>query len=312
MRKLLSLLFVCIAFFANAYDFMVDGLCYNFLGDSTSVYVVSSNDNSSLSGELIIPDNVSYNGVTYKVTEVGYNAFNGCKNITSLSIGNNIKLIGEIAFQGCSGITNLYLGENVKEIGKYAFQVCKNIHELFIPNSVEVIDDGAFMMCTGIDTISIGNNVKLIGRSAFDMCTSLRNVTIPNSVYVIGDNVFWKNTSLINLIIGENVASIGESAFSNCTSLQNIIALKSTAVDLPYSAIEEVSRNCVVHVRKGSKWRYQNKTAWFEFPTIIEDAEDFADISGGSGTPIIGDVNGDGSVNAADVTIIYNIILGTE
>lgn len=383
MRKLLSIFFICIAFFANAYDFIVDGLCYNIDSDNTSAYIVSSNEHSNLTGEVIIPDYVLYNGNTYKVSEISYNAFNGCTGITSLTIGRNIstirdyafngctglykviwnaencycrgpfnkltnievfefgenveiideylceglsniteitipssvKRIGYAAFQMCSGITNLNLSEGLEEIGKYSFSSCSGIQELYIPNSVDVIDDGAFMMCSAIDTLSIGNNVRVIGRSAFDMCTSLTKIVIPNSVYVIGEGAFWKNSSLKTLVIGEKVASIGETAFSNCSSLQDIISLKKNAVPLPESAVEKVNINpgCVLHVRKGSKMLYERQYIWNQFGSIVEDAEDYVDVgSGSSSNGVYGDVNGDGSVNAADVTAIYNIILGIE
>ena len=52
---------------ATAYDFMVDGLCYNINSDSTTVTVTHENNStpyySSLSGDIVIPEEVSFDNV---------------------------------------------------------------------------------------------------------------------------------------------------------------------------------------------------------------------------------------------------------
>lgn len=64
-----------------AYDFMVDGLCYNYNSDSVSVTITYQQSSllspyyTDLSGDLVIPGVVSYNGRNYSVTSIGHNAF---------------------------------------------------------------------------------------------------------------------------------------------------------------------------------------------------------------------------------------------
>ncbi len=64
---------------------------------------------------------------------------------------------------------------------------------------------------------------------------------------------------------------------------------------------------CKLHVPAGSKDLYEAMDVWKEFYSIYEDAG-----SGSGGSGIYGDVNGDGNVNAADVTAVYNIILNGQ
>lgn len=107
IMKKLGLLFLALIFAflqSSAYDFMVDGLCYNFNDDGTSVTVTNENSNSSspsysnLSGDLTIPSSVSYAGTTYSVTSIGENAFWGCRGMTSVTIPNSVNLLAILPF----------------------------------------------------------------------------------------------------------------------------------------------------------------------------------------------------------------------
>ena len=115
-------------------------------------------------------------------------------------------------------------------------------------------------------------------------------------------------------IIGENVTSIGSGAFKNCSFLENLVALRERPIIINSNVFEGVPKaSCDLHVREGSKIRYENQDVWKDFLIIVEDAEDWADVSGGgSGSGIYGDVNGDGVVTAADVTAVYDVLLGNQ
>ena len=53
---------------------------------------------SGYSGEVNIPEFVTYEGNTYKVTSIGESAFWGCSGLTSVTIPNSVTSIGERAF----------------------------------------------------------------------------------------------------------------------------------------------------------------------------------------------------------------------
>ena len=63
---------------ASAYDFMVDSIAYFKNDDGKSVRVASGVD---YKGDIVIPENVTYDGVTYSVTSIGENAFSGCTGL---------------------------------------------------------------------------------------------------------------------------------------------------------------------------------------------------------------------------------------
>lgn len=96
--------------------------------------------------------------------------------------------------------------------------------------------------------------------------------------------------------------------------MENLVALRERPIIINSNVFEGIPKaSCDLHVRQGSKIRYESQDVWKDFLIIVEDAEDWADVSGGSSSSgIYGDVDVDGVVSASDITVIYNILLGKE
>ncbi len=200
----LALTLLCVAG-AWAYDFKVDGLCYNFFYDSNNEVYVTYEQNpnygdnpayTSLSGDITIPSSVSYNDQDYSVTEIGQNAFHSCSALTSITIPNSVTSIGNSAFDYCSSLASVTIGNSVTNIGDWTFHSCSALTSVTIPNSVTSIGNGAFDDCSALSSVTIPNSVTSIGNSAFYYCSSLASVTIGNSVTSIGDWAFYGCSAL--------------------------------------------------------------------------------------------------------------------
>ena len=55
---------------------------------------------------------------------IACNAFNGCSNLTSVTIPNSVTSIGNYAFSGCSGLTSITIPNSVTSIGDDTFAFC--------------------------------------------------------------------------------------------------------------------------------------------------------------------------------------------
>ena len=129
---------------AGAADFEVDGIYYNILSEEDmNVEVTIGN---GYTGAVIIPDNVTHNGVSYSVTDIGEYAFNGCSNLTSVYIPNSVVSIGRASFQSCTGLKSIEIPNSVESIGESSFYGCSGLTEIKIPNSVKEIRGAAFLL----------------------------------------------------------------------------------------------------------------------------------------------------------------------
>lgn len=73
------------------------------------------------------------------VTSIPDDAFNGYKDLTSVTIPDSVTSIGSSAFANCKKLTSITIGNNVTSIGVHAFAACTNLANIIIPDSVTSI-----------------------------------------------------------------------------------------------------------------------------------------------------------------------------
>ncbi|MBO7145129.1 MAG: leucine-rich repeat domain-containing protein [Salinivirgaceae bacterium] len=252
MKRILAILFATIfagqVWAQKNFDFSAEcssgqTLYYKITSDSTVVIMRPSNnwDNSyegytEPSGSLAIPKIVNNNGVTYSVTGINGYAFNGCDDLTSVTIPNSVTIIGGGAFRNCVNLKKVEYAsiESLCSIDfvdydsnplRFAHHLYINgleITELTIPNTITSIGAWVFYGCSSLQSVIIPNSVKCIGYNAFCGCSSLVSITIPNSVTSIEGEAFYGCKSLTSITIPNSVTSIEEFAFSGCINLTSI------------------------------------------------------------------------------------------
>lgn len=104
--------------------FVVDGIYYSSMNGNTAKVVANENVEGYYTGNVVIPSTVTYQGMTFDVVAIDDNAFDGCYDLASVVIGENVTAIGEQAFQGCVGLTSVTIGSNVASIASKAFNYC--------------------------------------------------------------------------------------------------------------------------------------------------------------------------------------------
>lgn len=264
MKKMLLLsAFLLNIIHVAAYDFMVNGLCYNVNYDGKTVTLTSNYSSgrnySSINGILNIPSSVYYQGTSYSVTIIGTGAFVTCDGLTSIIIPNSVTTIGEYAFEDCKNLDSIFMPNSITDIRLGAFRRCVGLYHITIPNTIRYIGDQAFSGCN-LSDITIPNSVTKISGNPFINCTRLKNIeiaqdnavydsrnncnaiiktetntlligcknsAIPNSITAIGEGAFSNCTGLTSITISNSVTSIGDEAFYNCSGLKNVTIGKS-------------------------------------------------------------------------------------
>jgi len=153
----------------------------------------------------------------FGMSSIGASAFasdiNSSLSLTSVTIGDGVRVIEDKAFQNNNEMTNLALGNSLLDIGDSAFARCSGLTSVVIPDSVINIGAYAFNSCTGLTSINIPSGLTSIKDYTFQYCRSLTSITIPNSVTSIGDYAFDRCSGLTSVTIGNNVRSIGNRSF---------------------------------------------------------------------------------------------------
>ena len=235
LKHLFAALLLLCTTVASAYDFDVDGICYNILSKADKTVEVTSGPNK-YTGAVTISESVTSRGTTYSVTSIASYAFRNCTGLTSVEIPNSVTCIGSYAFDGCSGFKEVYIkdltawckidfGNSSANPLYYAGNLYLNgelLTALVIPDSFTSIGSNTFSGCSGLTSVEIPNSVTSIGSSAFNLCTGLTSVEIPNSVTSIGERAFFGCKGLTSVVIGNSVTSIGSDAFYNCSGLTSI------------------------------------------------------------------------------------------
>ncbi len=105
-------------------------------GTVTVQYVTPVNKNAS---SVTIPDTVTVNGVTCKVTSISPNAFKNNKKIKKVKIGKNIEKIGANTFNGCKNLKKIVIKStklNAKKIGAKAFAKINSKATIVVPKKL--------------------------------------------------------------------------------------------------------------------------------------------------------------------------------
>ena len=214
------------------------------------------NDNSDLTGSVVIPPFVdeqgnpyiSDDGTRYKVvgvsgggdriypgpgpisiiapstvTSIGGGAFNYCYELTSVSIPA-ATIIGHGAFFSCSGLKSVSIPA-VTTIENDAFYGC-SLRSVSFPLAT-TIGVGVFSDCNDLTSVSIPA-ATTIGDHAFFGCNDLTSVSLPAAT-TIGTNAFADCSSLTSVSLPA-ATTIGSGAFSSCTNLGSVSLPAATAI----------------------------------------------------------------------------------
>ena len=228
-----------------------DGLLKYSLGEDGTACVLGFADNAS--SKLTIPAKAKFDGKTYNVTTIGYQAFFDCDDLTSITFPNTIKEIEEDAFYDCNNLTSAVLPKSIKTIGDYAFDFCNELKNIGSLNMVEKVGEFCFYG-TQLERVTIPATLAEIGEGAFStpklqeivveagnptydsrgkcnaiiekktntLHTACVNTVIPNDVTIIGPNAYY-SVPIESIEIPSCITTIERKAFYGCTNLKSIV-----------------------------------------------------------------------------------------
>ena len=268
-------------------------------GKETDVTIPASFDGSPVTAiaSYAFYENSTLTGVTIPegVTKIGAYAFEYCDSLESVTLPQSLKMVESSAFAGCTALRGVYItdvaawcavffGGTQTNPTSFAHGLYLNgtlVRRLVIPEGVTSVGGCAFENCSSIESVSLPKSLKEIGTCAFMGCTSLSSVNIPDGVTTVGDGAFYRCSSLYSVTVPKSVTRILIGAFDSCELLK--LRYAGSAEDWNKISFDEYDETT------------KDLPAEFNYvPPAIEK----------------GDANGDGKINAKDVTAIMKYLVG--
>jgi hypothetical protein len=169
------------------------------------------------------------------ISKIPFTAFDGLTSLTNVIIPSNVKEI-DYSFNGCVNLSSLTIQEGVKTISGFnscAFTV------LTLPDSVTELE--YFNYCENLTTVNIGKGLKSFGEyRPFEDCPALERFTVAsgNTVFRTADGVLYSDGGSklciypqgktdVSFIVPDQVSNvsvktIGEFAFRDNAYLESV------------------------------------------------------------------------------------------
>ena len=177
---------------------------YKVLDENAKTAAIIGYNKTGLGGEITLPSTYTKDGVTYTVTTVAADAFNGSGN-NSNTDAEALSRITKVTVP--ASITNVE-ARGFNYVGRYMTRAW-NLEEIVF--EAENVTFG---------TAALGSNPKLT------------SVTLPSGMTEITASMFAKDTALAALTIPATVTKVGKLAFEGCTALRNVTFQSETAPEM--------------------------------------------------------------------------------
>ena len=227
-----------------------------------------------LYGELRLPE---------KLSELGENAFRGCKNFSgNLIIPQNLQKVPNNAFEYCGGMNGtLTLHDGVTAIGEYAFRGTHFRGEIKLPKNLVVLQNYAFAGCDFSGELKLPSSLKSIGRKVFGdtdgdgSCWRLMGIVeFPEGMQSIGEQAFYNCRSIEGLVFPESIETIQNSAFEGCYGINSIVCKSDMPANVLNNAFDGVAKdNFTLEVPESAIQQYQAASGWKDFKRIAAHHE---------------------------------------
>ena len=249
IRIILSMVLTCLSALAAIAQetATIGGIEYHLQNGEATVM----KQTATFSGNVVIPEKVSYNNEEYVVTSLSTSAFSDQNAITSIQLPNSIIEIGARCFSSCDALATVDLPDNITSLPDYCFSYCKSLNSITLPNNITSLGDYCFTDCSNLSSITLPNSIKIIPQGCFSNCRSLESIILP-----------------------KNITKLRPFCFNNCINLMDVTC-EWDKVNGEYAsdAFDGIFTEARLHVPVGTKALYQAKEPWKSFKYIIEDVE---------------------------------------
>ena len=169
------------------------GLENSFFKDCTSIKWLHVPESLSITNKASAFSGCSF---VLSLNQEAVSGWAGCDFITSVELGEKVRLVDNDAFKGCPNLVSVAFQNCIDSLslGSESFYKCTNLSQIKFPQVIKVIGSGCFMGCTNLQTLALpvilANEMGYSSKGAFSDCTGLTSVTFDNRTESIGSYMF--------------------------------------------------------------------------------------------------------------------------
>lgn len=233
MKRICVFVLIFLSVSAMGQSFVSNGIVYGITSEQTVEVLPYYNLlNNPYSGAVTIPQTVENNGTTYNVTALAESAFEGCENVTGMTLPATIRSIGPYCFYNTS-FTTLQLPDSLRTLGDHAF-LYSSISSLHLPAHFEEYGSCAFW-ARSLSSITVDSDNPyyrsiggcLYSKDSLTLCVVPDGATgvanVPSYVRHLADMAFGFCQNVTSVSLSEGLTRIGNFAFNCCSRVNNVV-----------------------------------------------------------------------------------------
>lgn len=147
---------------------VVDGIKYSLDAKQKTAKVIVNNH--SYTGDIVIPANITYENVTYKVNALGVGCFAGCDGLTNVTLPVGITSLGGRCFYNCNSLKSIDLPDGITSLGDYCFSGCESLTSVSLPKGITSLGNYCFYGCNSLTSIDLPDCITSLGEYCFYCC----------------------------------------------------------------------------------------------------------------------------------------------
>lgn len=264
-----ALLLMLIPKSAYSWDFTVDSLYYRIISmDDMTVEIEKGGE--TISGDLVIPTQVTFKGRTFLVKNIGRDAFSHNPSITSVVFPQSIDSVKIDAFLYCSKLDSINI-DSVPYIGRSAFNYCA-LKSISIPPKVKYVGVTAFGKKLQSYRIGYSPDTLIICTQHQSYIKDFyidRIIDFRTRVDFGYDSPLIDNDSLISITFGPHTDQWFEE-YSG-PNLKDVYSESTDPAKMTPHFSRAVCIYSTLHVPTGTKTAYEQAEGWKDFWTIVDD-----------------------------------------
>ena len=312
------------------------GLWYEEISGTSGVTLIAPQGVTTYSGNVVIPPAFNYMGTVYEVCAIEANAFTGTA-VTSVEVPSTVKTIGDGAFYGATSLSTLifatedmpnkltlgeeFVGNNASDIKFYVRNACLTAWTSrytynFLP--WVITKDNGFLSFASSQGVTIPEGLTAYRVTGYNSSSRMATTTRLSS------SAIPERTGLV--LKGQPATRYLLQAASSAPAVGDNMLLPLIGIeDIPYAPFATNPDDSKIYFLGGSCEQWNLFANSYDFFMTLNTGQAYLAVDksllGGDYTSPVqldlwsalpGDVDGNGTVDVADVNIVINIMLGKD